>query len=108
MTAPERAQALRAALGEAYSVLQCRRALMTCGDDLARSAEWLTDGNWLKGVLVQFDNASLASKAQALSKETGRIPHDCLVILKHCAGNVDLARRKIAGKPAIDPARSQA
>ena len=96
------AQALRAALDDAYGVLVCMKALMACGEDFRRAADWLADGHWLNGVLVEFDHASLTEKSQTLSLETAYPAAQCLSVLKHCAGNVNLARRKLAGLPALE------
>lgn len=93
--------ALRSALGEAYSIMDCKKALMFHEGDQAAAAQWLTDGGWLFGRMVSWDHASLREKTATLSTETGYTQAHCLNVLQNCAGHLDLARRKLKGLPVL-------
>lgn len=95
------AQELRKALGDAFSGLDCRRALAVSDGDLHKAAEWLTSGAWLTGKLINWNVSSLMVKALNLARETQHSDTACLAMLKNCAGNEELAKRKLAGLPAL-------
>lgn len=99
MAGLDQAATLRSALGDAFGILDCKRALMRADGDLAQAANWLASGQWLEGKLVSFDVASLEKKARDLATEVGKPPRDCFIVVRNCAGNVELAKRVLAGLP---------
>lgn len=99
--AAELARRLNSRLGDAYSLMDCKRALACCDFDLARAADWLADGHWMGAKLVSWNHESLATKSQAVAQRTGASVERCLQLLKHCAGNEELAQRKLRGLPAL-------
>lgn len=95
------------ALGGAFSRLDCRKAVLRFNHDLSVAADWLCEGGWATNRTVEWDQPSLDANAKQLQKVSGRDPERCMSVLKNCAGNVDLAARKLAGLPALpsgDPA----
>jgi translation elongation factor EF-Ts len=95
------AQQLRAALGDAFSYFECRKALASADGDFVKAAEWLTSGDWMTAKLISWDWESLHAKTAMLVEETGKSADECLQELKNCCGNIVLARRKLAGLPVL-------
>ncbi len=92
---------LRQALGNVFSLMDCKKALYSCDGDLHKAAEWLADGRWSTACLVSWNWEALHASTKLLSDETGACEADCLSMLKKCGGSIELARRKMAGLPAL-------
>lgn len=93
---------LRRRLQAAYTLMDCRRALAVSNGDCEAAARYLTDGGWMGAKLISWNHAGLAETAARLKHEFKTSEQDILKVLKHCAGNEELARRKLSRKPVLD------
>lgn len=98
----ERAPVLRAALHNAFSAMECKKALASCDNDIARAANWLVAGNWRAGKLITWNSESLKTKSQQLSDQLCRPVSECREVLMNCSGHMELALRRLKGLPALD------
>ena len=93
---------LGAGLNDTYSFMECKKALFSCEMDIEKAAVWLTDGTWMAGKLISWDHESLAKDTSELVAQYPRKQVDEVSkVLKHCGGDVELARRKISGQPLL-------
>ena len=92
---------LCSALEQAFSERDCATALFICQLDRKLAAEWLTDGKWMTQGSVSWNHESLREKAKNLGALTGEPEPRCTTVLQNCAGNQDLALRKLAGQPVL-------
>ena len=100
-SAREQALALRVRTFNAFTVMDCRKALIVCNGDSARAAEWLANGGWRTSKLISWGVDSLNEKIEKLVAVTGLSDSKCRMVLMNCAGNVELAKRKLQGLPAL-------
>ena len=95
------ALALYEGLSQGFSYLDCRKALWSCDGDVARAAEWLTEGNWQHAKLVSWNMPRLQESARTLAAETRVAETECLRVLKNCGGSLVVARLKLTGQPVL-------
>lgn len=84
-----------------FPVMECKKALFMKGGNLSEAAEHLASGAWMSGKSVSWNWDSLREKSSQLASESGESEVRCLSVIKNCNGNVALAKRKLAGLPAL-------
>lgn len=84
-----------------FPMMECKKALFVKDGDLSEAAEYLASGAWASAKSVSWNWDSLREKTAQLASETGESDIRCLSVLKNCNGNVALAKRKLAGLPAL-------
>lgn len=94
---------LRQQLDDAYSAMECRKALAICGGDLQAAARWLVSGAWQAAKLVSWNWESLHAKSAELAQELDLSADECLRTLKNCSGSLVLARRVLCNLPLLQP-----
>jgi translation elongation factor EF-Ts len=88
---------LRSVTGLVYNVFECKKALLSCGDDVQSAADWLVSGKWRIGKLISENHATLEQVAFLVQAETGRSAAECLTAVRNCKGCFSLALRKVQG-----------
>ncbi len=99
-TLRERAAELRAALDDAFPVMECMKAMFD-GATLEQAAKELTDGHWRRAKLISWNHESLREKTALLVQETGEPESRVREVLMNCSGSLVLTRRKLAGQPIL-------
>jgi hypothetical protein len=84
-----------------FSVMDCMLALHSSKGHVGAAAEYLASGKWMGAKLISWNWNSLHEKCAKLTSLTGLPDQLCLGVLKNCAGNLELAQRKLACLPAL-------
>ena len=84
-----------------FNMMDCFRYLHAAKGDVADAAERLARGEWKTFKLVSWNWESLNAKCKAPAEQTGVSHQVCMETLQNCAGNEELAARKLAGLPAL-------
>ena len=92
---------MRAALGNAYSILDCKKAIASNNGDMHKSAVWLTDGEWRKFKMIKWNEDSIKESCSLLQMEFKGSKIDVRDVLLNCSGDIDLARKKLKGLKLI-------
>jgi len=98
-SALQNAQALYALTDQAFSMMECKKALMSCDNDVSRAADWLVSGNWRAAKLISWNHVSLDSKAAQLHAQTRQPLAQCREVLMDCGGHLAIAQRRLLNQP---------
>ena len=80
----------------AFPVLECKKALLSCNNNADKAAEFLTDGKWRYAKSISWDYDSLEAKSKELAQQTTQNLNTCRYVLMNCAGNLELALQKLS------------
>lgn len=95
----EQAQALRALTEDSFTMMDCKKALIMCDNNVNRAADWLTQGNWRAAKLISWNHASLDAKAAELHEQTAKPLAFCREVLMDCSGHLEFAKRRLLNQP---------
>ena len=87
---------LRCITLNAFSVLDCKKALFQCNLNANGAEKFLTDGKWRYAKLISWDYDSLEVKSKDLAQQTAQNLNTCRHVLMNCAGNFELALKKLS------------
>lgn len=80
-----------------FSILDCKRALMSCNNDVEQARRWLAYGNWMGSKLISWDYEALRTKAERLASNLDIAVSRCYEAVQQCGGNESLARDRLLG-----------
>jgi uncharacterized UBP type Zn finger protein len=93
------AQSLRELTEDTFSMLDCQKALIVCGNNVYRAADWLTSGKWRGAKRISWNQASLDAKAAELNAQTAKPLATCREALMDCNGHLGFATRRLLNQP---------
>lgn len=76
-------------------LMECKKALVACEDNLANARQWLLDGKWRSAKLITWDQAALTRKTAELIALTGKDGSTCREALMNAGGHVKNALKQL-------------